>query len=480
MNLKQVLPLGFSIVFILVAISTIFSQISTDTLVNANEWVSHTYQVDSLLSNLEKTVINAESQQRGFLLTKNNQFLTAYNQSTSQVDSQFEEISKLISDNPEQLKRLSLVEGLIDKNFYNLQTIIDLRDRNQNQEMITVLNSEGNNTIRNQARSIIDEMIQVENTLLQKRNLAAQQAQKVVSFVNWGGCLAIIAVGVFTLLVINRIVVKPINTVVSAISNSSNQIAAMIEQQEKTATQQSISVGETTSIMNDLGAFSQQSTEQAEATALTAKDVLKLTQKETQAVYKSLTEMMALKDKVEKISEQITLLSTKTNQIGSISQLVSELSNQTNILALNAAVEAIRAGEYGKGFGVVATEIRKLADQSQKSAHNINALVEDIQQAIKSTNQVTQEGINSVAVSVKASQKTATAFSTVQDSVNKMVSNNQQISLNLQQQMQSVNQVMEAMKNINYSMKENTLVINLTRLNSEQLYQASRHLKAVI
>lgn len=480
MNLKQVLPLGFSIVFILISISTVFSQMSTDTLVNANEWVSHTYKVDRLLNSLEKTLVNAESQQRGYLITNNSQFLNSYNNSIEEIDAHYVEIHKLIYHTPEQVRRLGIVKNLVSAKVNELQSKIDLKQQNKDQQIIALLNSPNNDLTGEQARNMIDEMIDYEKMLLEKRTETANQAQDVVSLVNWGGCLAIIVVGIFTLVVINRIVVKPINTVVSAISNSSNQIAAMVEQQEKTTTQQSVSVNETTSIMNDLGSFSQQSTEQAEAAAFTANQVLQLTLKETQAVQESLAEMMALKNKVEKISEQITLLSAKTNQIGTISQLVSELSNQTNMLALNAAVEAVRAGEYGKGFAVVATEIRKLADQSQKSAHNINTLVEDIQKAIKSTTQASQEGINRVKVSVTAAERTATAFSSVQDSVNKMVSNNQQISTNLQQQMQSVNQVVEAMKNINYSMRESTAAINLTRVSSEQLYQASRHLKAVI
>lgn len=65
--------------------------------------------------------------------------------------------------------------------------------------------------------------------------------------------------------------------------------------------------------------------------------------------------------------------------------LVSELANQTNMLTLNAAFEAVRAGEHGKGFGIVASEIWKLAHQSKKSAERINALVQDIQRATNST-----------------------------------------------------------------------------------------------
>ena len=73
--------------------------------------------------------------------------------------------------------------------------------------------------------------------------------------------------------------------------------------------------------------------------------------------------MFTLEKKVGAIAEQIVHLSEQANQIGSISQLVFDLANKTNMLALNSSVEAVRAGEHGKGFSVVANEIRKLAHQ---------------------------------------------------------------------------------------------------------------------
>lgn len=110
--------------------------------------------------------------------------------------------------------------------------------------------------------------------------------------------------------------------------------------------------------------------------------------------------MSTLKDKVNALAEQILHLSEQTQQIGGISELVGNLANQTNMLALNAAIEAARAGEHGKGFGVVAGEIRKLADQSKKSAEKINALVTDIPGAINTTVIVTDEGTKTVDIKV--------------------------------------------------------------------------------
>ncbi len=89
---------------------------------------------------------------------------------------------------------------------------------------------------------------------------------------------------------------------------------------------------------------------------------------------------------------KLSVLSEQIGQIYNITNLVGDIANQTNMLALNAAVEAARAGEQGKGFAVIATEIRKLADQSRKSAERINNLVTDIQNATNTTVIVTDEG----------------------------------------------------------------------------------------
>ncbi|MDY7021572.1 MAG: methyl-accepting chemotaxis protein, partial [Cyanobacteriota bacterium] len=146
-----------------------------------------------------------------------------------------------------------------------------------------------------------------------------------------------------------------------------------------------------------------------------------------------------------------------------------DLANQTNMLALNAAVEAVRAGEHGKRFAVVASEIRKLSDESQKSAQKINTLVSDIQNAINSTVTVTEEGTKTVISGVETAQMTASVLIGVSDSVNSAVLNNQQISLNTQQQAIAISQVLEAMNSINQGANETANGLNQTKTGLQKL-----------
>jgi methyl-accepting chemotaxis protein len=188
-----------------------------------------------------------------------------------------------------------------------------------------------------------------------------------------------------------------------------------VEQQERVANQQAASVNETTTTMDELKASCRQSSEQAKAAAAAAQQALALAEGGTQAVGETLEGMFTLEKKVAAIAEQILHLSEQASQIGSISQIVSDLANQTNMLALNSSVEAVRAGEYGKGFAVVANEIRRLSDQSQKSAEKINLLVSNIQKAINSTVMVTEEGTKTVKTGVQIAKNTDQAFTGVAD-----------------------------------------------------------------
>ena len=205
-----------------------------------------------------------------------------------------------------------------------------------------------------------------------------------------------------------------------------------------------------------------------------------MTEMGNRTVGTTLEKMVSLKNKVGAIAQQILLLSEQTNQIGNISQLVSDIANQTNMLALNASVEAVRAGEHGKGFSVVASEIRKLADQSRQSAEKINLLVTEIQKAINSTVIVTDDGTKTVDQGMEMTKETAQAFAGVADAVNNVVINNQQISLNIRQQVTAIEQVVSAMNIINQGAKETATGISQTRGGVEQLNQAAQELKTLV
>jgi methyl-accepting chemotaxis protein len=151
---------------------------------------------------------------------------------------------------------------------------------------------------------------------------------------------------------------------------------------------------------------------------------------------------------------------------------VTKLADQSNMLALNAAIEAVRSGEHGKGFSVVAKEIRTLADQSLKATERVNKILEDVSAAIGETVRITEKGAQRMETGlaqVKASGENLRELSNI---VRENASAVRQISAAVSQQNAGVTQVFAAVSDLNRMMEE-----SVARL--ESTHQATAELQAV-
>ncbi len=265
-----------------------------------------------------------------------------------------------------------------------------------------------------------------------------------------------------------------------SIADSSNEIASTVERQEQVANEQASSVNQTTATVDLLGETSRLSAQQAEESAKSASTALSLAETGAQTVEQTRVGMENLKERVREIAEQIINLSEQTEQIASVSELVGDLANQTNMLALNAAVEAARAGEYGKGFGVVAGEIRKLADQSRKSADKINTLVTDVQAAMNSAVMVTDEGKKTAESSIELALGTAESFIGVKEAVNNVFANTSQISDAAKRQAVGIQEILAAVNALNLGAMDTTTDMGEVKASTVQLKKSAEELRAIV
>lgn len=431
----------------------------------------------------QNTIISAERLNSGFsrmlrnvrgavLFPEDPSYITSYEAGWNIYLTSSSELQNILT-NPHEKEEFERIKSEITKLDINSRKVFDLLKT-------------GNNL---SAKNITASLRSKEIESAQEQLMAEQQAFLGAAYkaeqdeTTWLFTIIVIGTALSALtslrlgFVIASKIVRIIDLTAVAIADSAVEIVATVEQQEAIATQQSAAVNETSVTMEELGASSKTTAEQAESAVTGALKALNLAEGGTEAVIRTLEGMTLLKEKVEAIAAQILQLNAQTKQIANIAYLVSEFASQTNMLALNAAVEAVRAGENGRGFAVIAGEIRLLADRSKESAENINNLVTDIQKAINTTAKVTSEGTQTVDEGMQLAQGTAKAFSDVANAINNIAVSTQQISLTAQQQALAVEQVVEAMRQINQGSTQTSSGVAHTKFTTQNLNQAAQNLK---
>jgi methyl-accepting chemotaxis protein len=125
--------------------------------------------------------------------------------------------------------------------------------------------------------------------------------------------------------------------------------------------------------------------------------------------------MLRIKSSVEVTAARVTELGAKGEQIGAIVETIDDIAEQTNLLALNAAIEAARAGEQGKGFAVVADEVRKLAERSSRATKEIAALIGDVQSGTEAAVKAMTAGANEVEAGAELAEQAAGALQEIRN-----------------------------------------------------------------
>lgn len=335
---------------------------------------------------------------------------------------------------------------------------------------IEVLGSWSTLQIADKSLAIINEVdwSEVREPVTQMRNLLIITG--LITFV----------VVLLVVMLVSHSISKPLTNSVADISSSSSQINATMTQQSSISQSLTTSITEITSTITQLDATAKNNTQQAESIIQETNQGKQLAETGNQKVENTVTDLNNIKDEMTGLTTEIDALNEQTQEISKITYMVLDLADQTRMLSLNAAVEAIRSGEHGVGFNVVAREIRALSDESKSSAEQIRKLLLSIQKS-------TEKTVNSTTNSVKSMKKSVDTATELKETFNNMATtyiatanNLEQIVLNIKQETQSIKQIYEAMKSIQQGQSENTKGYEQIQDSINNLGQVAMRLKQIV
>jgi len=248
---------------------------------------------------------------------------------------------------------------------------------------------------------------------------------------------------------------EKIRETVNNLTSSTSQILEGSTLRASGALDQASAVSQTVSTVDQVLQTAEQAALRARVVADSTQRAMEIGKAGRQSVEETIIGMGTVKEQVESIAENILALAEQAQAIGEIIATVNDMAEQTNLLALNASIEASRAGEHGKGFSVVAGEVKVLADQSKKATAQVRKILGEIQKATNGAVMVTEEGTKSVNAAIKVVHQSGETIRTLSDTLTETSQAAAQITASAGQQATGMAQIHQAMKNINLVTSQN-------------------------
>jgi len=231
-----------------------------------------------------------------------------------------------------------------------------------------------------------------------------------------------------------RKLVQQLNSSASDVSESVKDIQDKTSSAETTITDQQSETHQIAAAIKQMAATSTEMAVNANDATMATHDAERAVQEGKQVVDQTIVAINAIAVEVESSSNTIQKLDAHCADIGGVVEVIKSIADQTNLLALNAAIEAARAGEQGRGFAVVADEVRTLASRTQQSTNEIQTMIERVQSGAKESVKVMNTGREQAKMGVQQALEASSTFEAITASVDKIVEINEQITRSIEEQ----------------------------------------------
>jgi methyl-accepting chemotaxis protein len=270
------------------------------------------------------------------------------------------------------------------------------------------------------------------------------------------------------------------SNVATEIQRSAGDILRSADGMRMGAEQQASQIRNASEAVNAMSRTTQRMVENAEAATQTSVKATQAAVKGGAAVTETIKGMQRIRATVQSTGKKIKGLGERSLEIGAIIEVINEIATQTNLLALNAAIEAARAGEQGRGFAVVADEVRKLAERAARATKDITGLIKGIQVETSEAVTVMEEGTREVEEGTKLADQAGAALREIEQIVKQTATLMTDITRAAADQVQSTTSVVNTMDTISNLTQETTVGVQDTVATINSLADLTKRLNEAI
>ncbi|MBK8114918.1 MAG: PilZ domain-containing protein [Candidatus Accumulibacter sp.] len=277
-----------------------------------------------------------------------------------------------------------------------------------------------------------------------------------------------------------NVVLQEVENCGLSMGQSSYQISSISNEISKVSQQQQSRSGEVDGAMSQLDEISRQALAQAVAAVERSNNVEDMARAGIANVGSNIEAMNATSARVEQVSNEIRDLQRSAREIDEIANTIKEIAGQTNLLALNAAIEAARAGEQGRGFAVVADEVRKLAERSARSAERVGIIIGHLSGQVGQVVSTIDALVASVGSTREESRRMAETMEHISNNVAETVRANQNISTASTQQLDQFRLLQQTLDTLFQTLRESSSKVEVTAAISDDLRSVAARLNAIM
>lgn len=277
-----------------------------------------------------------------------------------------------------------------------------------------------------------------------------------------------------------RDVNKEIREGVNVLASSANEILAAATQVGTGAAETAAAVSQTTTTVEEVRQTAQLSGQKAKHVSESAQKAAQVSQSGKKSVEDTIEGMNRIKGQVGLIAENIVRLSEQSQAIAEIAGTVADLAGQVNLLSVNASIEAAKAGEQGKGFLVVAQEVKNLAAQAKQATVQVRSILNDVQKAISAAVMATEQGSKTAEAGFEQAARAGESIQVLADTVTESAQAAIQVAASSQQQQVGMDQLASAMENIKQASVQNIASTKQAEGAARNLHDLGQNLKRLV